>query len=602
MEVEHEDQRIIAPRDFDGPVKKRRCTDFFWLLVLLACWAAMTGIGLATTGVVKSSHFNKGDPYRILRGIDYKGNLCGIDSPVDDLNNKYEPNNLGTNPSSTSDLVPLEFGICVNKCPKAGDTVDDPYGQYGSWVAPTDTTNILGYCIPIDNTVKERFAEETFADIIRARIPIGVLGIAMAAIAAFLFVQLIRIPFLLRLVVWGAILITFVVLTVGAIFVLDKANRKRESETKAEQESLTQSDLLKALGYVLAASAFLWMCITCFLRDRIGLAIGIIREAARAIGHMPILNFFPAIQLLGVTGFFIVWLIFSLYLVSSGELETHTTVGGITYKTIHYDQNARKAIIFMLFMWFWTSTFIQAVGQLTVALSLSRWYFCKTKSSSTSSHTVVQALGTTCRYHLGTAAFGSFVIAVVSMVRTTLLYIKKKFSGKTTMLAKVALHIMGCCLWCFDKCLRFLNKNAYIQTAIFGYSFCKGSRKAFFLIARNILRVGAVMLVGDFVMFVGKMCVTVLCGGVAYYYFQRYMEDDLNGVVLPTVVVAVLAFQTAHLLLEVVTMAASTILQCFVADEEMFAGIDCYAEQGLKEYIFDFGSGSKTGLHPTTVV
>lgn len=211
--------------------------------------------------------------------------------------------------------MPLEFGICVNKCPKAGDTVDDPYGQYGSWVAPTDTTNILGYCIPIDNTVKERFAEETFADVIRARIPIGVLGIAMAAIAAFLFVQLIRIPFLLRLVVWGAILITFVVLTAGAIFVLDKANRKRESETKAEQESLTQvsgvlacfvwfgfvscvsssqrcnglivsclhhqSDLLKALGYVLAASAFLWMCITCFLRDRIGLAIGIIREAAR---------------------------------------------------------------------------------------------------------------------------------------------------------------------------------------------------------------------------------------------------------------------------------------------------------------------------------
>jgi choline transporter-like protein 2/4/5 len=112
----------------------------------------------------------------------------------------------------------------------------------------------------------------------------------------------------------------------------------------------------------------------------------------------------------------------------AGDLETHTAAGGITYKTIHYDDNARNAIIFMVFMWFWTSTFIQAVGQLTVALSVSRWYFCKTKASSISSHTVVQSLGTTFRYHLGTAAFGSFVIAVVSTIRTTLLYVKKKFS------------------------------------------------------------------------------------------------------------------------------------------------------------------------------
>lgn len=112
----------------------------------------------------------------------------------------------------------------------------------------------------------------------------------------------------------------------------------------------------------------------------------------------------------------------------AGELETHTAPGGVTYKTIHYDDNARNAIIFMVFMWFWTSTFIQAVGQLTVALSVSRWYFCKTKSSTISSHTVVESLGTTVRYHLGTAAFGSFIIAIVSMIRTALLYVKKKFS------------------------------------------------------------------------------------------------------------------------------------------------------------------------------
>jgi choline transporter-like protein 2/4/5 len=96
--------------------------------------------------------------------------------------------------------------------------------------------------------------------------------------------------------------------------------------------------------------------------------------------------------------------------------------------------------------------------------------------------------------------------------------------GKTTMLAKVVLQVMACCLWCFEQCLRFLNKNAYIQTAIFGYSFCKGSRKAFFLIARNVLRVGAVMFVGDFVMFVGKTCVTVICGAIACTFAHTFVD------------------------------------------------------------------------------
>ena len=89
-------------------------------------------------------------------------------------------------------FVPLEFGICLDECPKAGDVVADPYGEYGTWTAPVDTTNVLGYCIPIDDKLKEKFAEATFADIIRAKVPIGVLAFPVAVVLSFLFTQLIR--------------------------------------------------------------------------------------------------------------------------------------------------------------------------------------------------------------------------------------------------------------------------------------------------------------------------------------------------------------------------------------------------------------------------
>lgn len=41
--------------------------------------------------------------------------------------------------------------------------------------------------------------------------------------------------------------------------------------------------------------------------------------------------------------------------------------------------------------------------------------------------------------------------------------------------------------------------------AVNGTSFCTSGKKAFFLIARNILRIGAVSLVSEFVIIIGKV-------------------------------------------------------------------------------------------------
>jgi hypothetical protein len=83
-------------------------------------------------------------------------------------------------------------------------------------------------------------------------------------------------------------------------------------------------------------------------------------------------------------------------------------------------------------------------------------------------------------------------------------------------------HLQSFSLCLLEKCIKFVNKNAYIQTAIHGHSFCKGelysarnlssrkpiffaqcvflsfftnrqmhlegAKEAFYLILRNILR------------------------------------------------------------------------------------------------------------------
>jgi hypothetical protein len=66
-------------------------------------------------GVIHSREIHKGDPERLLRGVDYKGHICGVDSPVQSLEKKWIY-------SSTS-----LSGICVKTCPDTGDVRTDPY-------------------------------------------------------------------------------------------------------------------------------------------------------------------------------------------------------------------------------------------------------------------------------------------------------------------------------------------------------------------------------------------------------------------------------------------------------------------------------------------
>lgn len=46
------------------------------------CWVAMTAIGLVATGFVENSNIQQGDPRRLINAIDYKGNICGVESEV----------------------------------------------------------------------------------------------------------------------------------------------------------------------------------------------------------------------------------------------------------------------------------------------------------------------------------------------------------------------------------------------------------------------------------------------------------------------------------------------------------------------------------------
>ena len=162
-------------------------------------------------------------------------------------------------------------------------------------------------------------------------------------------------------------------------------------------------------------------------------------------------------------------------------------------------------------------------------------------------------------------------------------------------IARVVFFCFQCCIWCLEKCMKFINKNAYIQTAIFGHSFCKAARCAFFLILRNIVRIAALGLVSGFVLLLGKVIITTGATILCYVALDAsgFADDELNYLWLPLVFTAFIAFYVAQMFNEVWGMAMSTILQCFCADEEIYKGDKdaMYAGSDLKATVSNSNKG-----------
>jgi hypothetical protein len=131
--------------------------------------------------------------------------------------------------------------------------------------------------------------------------------------------------------------------------------------------------------------------------------------------------------------------------------------------------------------------------------------------------------------------------------------------------------------------MKFLNKNAYIQIAIHSYSFCKAAKESFFLILRNAGRLLALGVVSEIVLLLGKMVITL--GTTFFAYTVLKGMDELNGAVFPSLLVLILSYAVSLTFLEVFGMAISTILQCFVADEELLPPNMRFAEEELKKFV-----------------
>jgi len=557
-------------------ISARSTTDIIFLIGIIFMWIAMSGVG--------GEAVQKGNVYRLIAPVNDQGQLCGIDSAVSGSKYLYYINKSG-------------MGVCTSSCPTAAvtETADsfDLTNYYCLSVAdalfPTDSTkslyiktycqvdskysiaqnclcnikrktkSIFRRCIFTDSSIASQYVDsdatsyiKTFMqDIMTARNVIFGFGFAVALVFSFLILYLLSLETLGWFVAWFCI-VGCGGLMIGVVYLANKTCNTWKNEDP-EVHTSEQIVALRAFSGIMMGISGLYLCLMLFMRKNINVAVKCVSMAAMSIEEMPFMVFAPILQVAAFIVFMIPYVIYSLYLASMGSWVTKYQTVSIqsvattipTGKTWVPDSgnNTGVKLWFLFFCLLWTMNFISAYGQMVIAMAVSKWYFTNptNRVADISSRTLLSCYLTVLRYHLGTCAFGSLLIAIVQFIRAVVLYIQKHMSQtmQSNPAVKVAFCCVQCCLWCLECCMKFISKNAYIQTAIHGTSFMVSAKNAFFIICRNILRIGAVFTVSHLAIIAGKLFVTMLATATSYYYFTGAFSDELHDFVAPTILVMV---------------------------------------------------------------
>ncbi|XP_034055868.1 choline transporter-like protein 2 isoform X2 [Gymnodraco acuticeps] len=441
-----------------------------------------------------------------------------------------------------------------------------------------------------------------------------VIGLVIAMLTSLLFIVLLR--FLAGIMVWVMIVMVILVLGYGIFHCyMEYAALKGEAGANVTlQEIGFQTDFTVylqirqtwlAFMIILAIVEVIIILLLIFLRKRILIAIALIKEASRTIGHVMCSLFYPLFTFLLLAIVIAYWAVTAVFLSTSNQPiykvfnETMCDHSRKTCEPANYSISIEKTQcpdseclfafyggetayhkyliglqFYNVFLFFWCANFVTALGQMTLAGAFASYYWAFNKPDDVPAFPVFSSLGRSLRYHTGTLAFGSLILSIVQIIRVLLEYLDHKLKGAHNKCTKFLLCCLKCCFWCLEKCVKFINRNAYIMTAIYGNNFCTSAKNAFFLLMRNMIRVAVLDKVTDFLLFLGKLLIVGLVGIFAFFFFSgrvKAFEDTaphLHYYWVPILTVAVGSYLIAHGFFSVYAMCVDTLFLCFLEDLE----------------------------------
>lgn len=427
-------------------------------------------------------------------------------------------------------------------------------------------------------------------DIKNAALVIGVAGVAIALILGFLWLALLR--RFAKCFVWTIVFLVLLLHAVITLFFFIKAGIIRNS-TGIEDPSLavdsSSTDVWTAAAYVMLFVTGIQFVMIVYYGKKINRAAIIIKEASNAIAAMPLLVAFPVVPCIMICGL-IFWFVYcgaALYTMENLDTSVLSSASINTTAISSVPKSAMKdyLLLFHLFMFLWGNQFIQGVALMTISGAVSMWYFREFNDKDNRSDNdrtlqprpIWKSLKRTVGYHAGSVALGAFLVALVQLLRAILAYLDRQTKGmqEKNCFLKLIFKCVACILYCFEKCMKFITRSAYVLVALKSKSFCFAAQEVFSILIANTAQIGIVLSINAYLMLLGKLVIDLGCVMVAYgwlsmdpSYSEKSGKSYVSNIFFPLILVAGVAHAVASVFLTVYDMAIETILIDFCVDKK----------------------------------
>ena len=238
--------------------------------------------------------------------------------------------------------------------------------------------------------------------------------------------------------------------------------------------------------------------------------------------------------------------------------------------------------VYIAFMFFWLIAFVNGLNEMTLSGAFGIYYWTRYENASKEQKnnlpffTLIKSFWRAFFFHFGTIAFGSLLIAIVSIIRVILelIHSKTKKHEDTSKIAKFLMCCCKCCFCCLERFIKFLSRYAFIITAVYNLNFCRAAPKAFKLITINAVRIVVVDKIANFFLFLSNITITSAIGVLAFYFFTKKLpieaitrfSPELNFYVLPLILIVIGTFAITKVFFGVFSMGIDSILMCVLID------------------------------------
>jgi choline transporter-like protein 2/4/5 len=571
------------------PASVRSCwNNFAFLLLFVASWAGLLAI------LVLAAQ-QGGTPYRITRGMNWKGQLCGIDATVRAL--PYAawiamPSSLGIDPAGDECTDCYQIMTCLSTC---NETLTSSF-----LVDHYESKSFLHHCIP--KTLSSSFpygselqsaetvASQAFADLY-VTWPVILTSVLIALTVSFFYTMLTRFYA-------GYVLAVSVILTIaGGIMisvVLLKTARSYEFPDAREGLNLVTGRYytLRALGIVSVILTALFILFVVIARRQLYIASILMKEASKVFMRVPHMVTFVIFPGLCTVAYFVLFVFITIMLstVWTSSIESFPpyiltrapTYASETRVQFSFNTSLKNAFAYVFMHMLWSTQFLVHYSYMVIAAVVSRWYFTrsptgKSKDKPISGHAVLHAVYMVSRFHLGTVAFASLLAALLRFMRFVMLYLDAQIKNGTcgSWLPACVRDKIMCCSQTVLAALQFIvarmNEQAFIWSATWGDSLCASAENVAHLIARNLGSCAIMGLVGTYFSLLGKIFIASITTGISALIAQKlYAENtDVSSVGLTIAIIFIASYVAASITLNVLSTSLDTIFMCYLMDAEL---------------------------------